>query len=195
MQIIKHRINTIAELKSTPKAYGVEIDLRSTHEHLILHHDPYKTGEKFSQWLEHYHHGTLILNVKEEGLEAAILTLLEKHGVEDFFFLDQSIPFLLKTIQAGEQRCAVRFSELESVETVKAVSDLLNWVWIDCFTQYPLYDRSVETLAKLNLKTCIVSPELQGRVDETEISAAKKLFADLGFSPDAVCTKRPELWR
>ena len=33
-------------------------------------------GEEFVQWLDGYRHGTLILNVKEEGLEDRLLDLI-----------------------------------------------------------------------------------------------------------------------
>ena len=70
MQIIAHRKNTIAELCETPSHFGVEVDIRSWCDGLTIHHDPFVQGEDFKEWLKHYQHQTLILNVKEEGLEA-----------------------------------------------------------------------------------------------------------------------------
>ncbi|WP_216073237.1 hypothetical protein, partial [Acinetobacter nosocomialis] len=74
------------------------------------HHDPFVAGERFDDWLRGYRHGTLILNVKEEGLEDALLARMQAAGISDFFFLDQSFPFLVRTSRRGERRCAVRVS-------------------------------------------------------------------------------------
>ena len=38
MRKILHRINTIAQLKNTPIKYGVEVDIRSWGEDLVIHH-------------------------------------------------------------------------------------------------------------------------------------------------------------
>jgi hypothetical protein len=113
VQFIAHRRNSAAELAVTPREYGLEIDLRSIGSRLVLQHDPYVEGEDFEAWLGGFAHDTLILNVKEEGLEARLLALMAQHRIENFFFLDQSFPFLIKTARSGERRCAVRVSEYE----------------------------------------------------------------------------------
>ena len=97
MEIILHRRNSIQSLKKTPITYGVEVDIRSKGEELILNHDPFQVGERFSEWIRNYKHGTLILNVKEEGLEEKILKYVNLHKIKSYFFLDQSFPFLIKT--------------------------------------------------------------------------------------------------
>lgn len=110
MIFIAHRRNTLEELNTTPVEYGIEVDIRSRGENLIIHHDALVPGGDFLEWIAAYRHGTLILNVKEEGLEARLLSVMDSHGITDFFFLDQSFPFLVKWAKAGEQRCAVRVS-------------------------------------------------------------------------------------
>ena len=76
MQIIVHRRNTISELVNTSENYGIEIDIRTQNDNLIIHHDPFQKGEFFSRWLDFYKHGTLIINLKEEGLENDILEIM-----------------------------------------------------------------------------------------------------------------------
>ena len=195
MHIIKHRINTSAELFSLNPNYGAEVDIRTDAGRLIIHHDPMTRGELFADWIQQYQHGTLILNVKEEGLEAPLLELMKKHKIKDFFLLDQSIPFLIKTAKAGERRCAVRLSEFESIETVTNLTPLIDWVWIDCFSKFPFSEKVVSQIKTLGLKTCLVSPELQGRFNISEIVDARKKMYSLSFFPTAVCTKRPEIWQ
>ena len=195
MKRISHRRNTIEQLRQTPTEFGVEIDIRSHGEELILHHDAFVVGENFDQWLKEYRHGTLILNVKEEGLEDACLERMRRHGIEDFFFLDQSFPFLVKTARTGEKRCAVRFSEYESMGTVLSLQGMVNWVWVDCFTKFPLSAAQATQLQQAGFQLCLVSPELQGRTGEEPIAAMRRELADLGIMCEAVCTKTPELWR
>ena len=93
MIIIRHRRNTVAELEATEHGYGIEVDIRSFGDALVTHHEPFVKGPLFDDWLQSFHHKTLILNVKEEGLEDRVLDLMRKHGITDFFFLDQSFPF------------------------------------------------------------------------------------------------------
>ena len=195
MNLISHRRNRIEELRATPSNYGVEIDIRSRGDHLVLAHDAFAEAERFDEWLKEYHHGTLILNVKEEGLEDSVLEHMRRFGIEDFFFLDQSFPFLIKTANRGEHRCAVRVSEFESVDTALTLSGKVNWVWVDCFTQFPLDKQQADKLHNAGFKLCLVSPELQGRSEPTEIASMRALLDQLGISCDAVCTKTPEVWR
>ena len=187
---ISHRINTIKQLKDVPKEFGVELDLRSNGKDLILHHDPFSEGENFEEYLKHYDHGLMILNTKEEGLEARILELMEKYKVKDYFFLDLSLPYLIKYCRRGVKDIAVRFSEFEPVEFVERFKGLVDWVWVDCFSDMPLTQEAYDVL-KPHFKFCLVSPELQG-FDVDRISEFKGLLATMPL--DAVCTKRPDLW-
>ena len=107
MYKIKHRVNSLEELNNTPLNLGVEIDIRTNNNELILHHDPFEKGELFIKWIEAYKHKIIVLNVKEEGLETELLEIMQKKNIKNFFFLDQSFPFLIKTINLGEKRCAV----------------------------------------------------------------------------------------
>lgn len=195
MIIIEHRRNTIAQLETTSIHHGVEIDLRSRGSTIILHHDPFVDGEEFTRWLETYRHRFLILNVKEEGLEQALIECMRVRGISDYFFLDQSFPFLLRSARSGEKRCAVRFSEFESIETALTLSGMIDWVWIDCFTRFSLNEDDVVRLKQAGFNLCLVSPELQGRNEaKSEIVDIRSRFSDWGVTIDAVCTKYPTLW-
>ncbi len=195
MEIILHRRNTLAELAAVPAEYGVEVDIRSRGDELIIHHDPFAAGEPFEPWIAAYaRRGTLILNVKEEGLEQRLLALTAAHGIERFFFLDQSFPFLVKTARAGERRCAVRVSEFETVDTALSLAGTIDWVWVDCFTRFPLDAAGAARLTGAGFKLCLVSPELQGRDAATAVPALRAEAEALGVPLAAVCTKRPELW-
>jgi len=194
MKLIAHRRNTIAELNTTPVRYGVEVDIRSHGDKLVIHHDPFAAGEPFEAWLAAYRHGTLILNVKEEGLEARLIDLMQRAGIEDYFFLDQSFPFLVKYSKLGVHRCAVRVSEFESTQTALTLAGKVDWAWVDCFTQFPLSHDDARKLQEAGFKLCLVSPELQGRDAETEIAQLVQMLHERNIRAEAVCTKMPDLW-
>ncbi len=113
----------------------------------------------------------------------------------DYFFLDQSFPFLLKTAARGERRCAVRVSEFESIDTALQLAGRIDWVWVDCFSRFPLDGMAAARLQQAGLRLCLVSPELQGREAATEIPALIALLQQEGIRPDAVCSKRCDLWQ
>lgn len=194
MKFISHRINTIRDLDATNPAYGVEVDIRSQGDRLVIHHDPFVQGESFRDWLSHYQHSTLILNVKEEGLEGRLIDMMFEHGIDDYFLLDQSFPFMMRWAAAAGGRSAVRVSEFESIETALRVADKVSWVWVDCFTHFPLNSDQTECLRDAGFRLCFVSPELHGRhTISIERMAHHLLSGDT--QADAICTKKPEIWQ
>lgn len=194
MKVISHRINTISDLEQLPGIYGAEVDIRSAGSRLYIHHDPYVPGVDFEEWLDRYQHGTLILNVKEDGLEEKLISLMESYSVRDFFFLDQSIPTTVRLAKDNETRLAIRYSEFESIDTVKSFSGLADWVWVDCFNHFFLDIESAQELKMLGFKLCLVSPELQGRNDTLELEKIKETISAWPIKIDAVCTKKVKFW-
>lgn len=194
MELIAHRKNTLAELLETDTRYGIEVDIRSHGHELVMHHDPFEPGEPFLPWLDAYAHGTLILNVKEEGLEQRLIDEMSARGIERYFFLDQSFPFLVRWTGRGLTRTAVRVSEFESVDQAMMFAGRAEWAWVDCFSRFPLSAHDAERLASSGFARCLVSPELQGRDPEASIPAMAAELRSLGITPEAVCTKRPDLW-
>lgn len=194
MKKILHRVNTINYLKKVPKEFGVEVDIRSFNNKVIISHEPLLNGTSFEEWISFYEHDFLILNIKEEGLEKYVLDILEKYKIKNFFFLDQSFPFLLKTINSGEKRCAIRISEFESIDSAYNLAGRIEWVWIDYFNKFPLNQNDFIGLKKLGYKICIVSPEIQGK-ENHEIKNLKSFLMKNKIIPDAVCTKDLGLWK
>lgn len=187
---INHRVNNILELKKLKTSHGVELDLRYHNSDIILNHDPFAKGEKFEDFLKEFKLNFIILNIKSEGIEEEVLRLVEKYEVPDYFFLDTSIPFMIKYINRGWNKFAVRFSEYEPLELSLKFKDKVEWVWVDCFNFLPM-DNITYLELKKHFKICIVSPELQGH----ELSMIEKFKRQLSsFEIDAVCTKRPDLW-
>ena len=182
---ISHRINNVSELNNIPTEYGVEIDLRDNGENIILQHDPFKDGENFNDFITHFKHKFLILNIKSEGIEFKILDILKEYQIENFFFLDSSFPMIFK-LSKITNKIAIRFSEFESLESVLKMKNKIQWVWVDCFTKFPL-DIDTYKILKKDFKLCYVSPELQNQ--ESKIVEYKNKFKNQKMIPDAICCK------
>jgi len=195
MRCFVHRVNTLPELSEIPYQYGVEIDLRSnTSGEIILQHEPFQSGCLFSDWLSGYNHSGLILNVKEVGLETAVLRLLNDRGIHDFFFLDQPLPSIVSLTKMGEHRLAVRVSEYESVASALALARHVEWVWVDFFHAPWITYEDVLAISNAGLRVCFVSPELQSHPTPIMINQIKQLFDSYAWKPEAVCTKIPQAW-
>lgn len=190
--IIKHRINTIHDLQEVPNKYGVEIDLRLYMGEVVLSHNPFEGGDKFKKWLDHFQHKTLILNVKEDGLEDFIVGMLSDRGISDYFFLDQPFPTLRKSLIASLP-AALRLSEYENPINLEDLKP--DWVWLDSFTgNWSYLERHSEWLRSGKVKLCVVSPELQGRLNAHEALSILDLMRKLNLQIDAACTKFPDVW-
>jgi hypothetical protein len=184
MQIVAHRINTIAHLRRLPLNFGVELDLRAMGSDLILNHDPFKVGERFVDFLGEYRHGLMIINIKEAGIENEALRLVRDRGISDFFLLDVEFPYVYSATRKGERAIAIRYSEDESIETVLKYQGRLDWVWIDTISQLPLNPDIIKQLE--GFKTCLVCPERWGRPED--IAKYRRNMFNLGFRPNAVMT-------
>ena len=183
-----HRINTINELNNINTIYGIEIDLRDNiNGEIHLSHDPFILGEKFEDFLQHYNHSFIILNIKSERIEYKVVELIKKHNITNYFFLDSSFPMIVRLSNEGEKNIAIRFSEYEGLDSVLSMKGKVNWVWVDCFTKNPLTKDIYKTLKEAGFKLCFVSPELQNQYDK--IKEYKNYFEKENILMDMICTK------
>ncbi len=189
MIIINHRVNTIKELQKTPPEFGVEVDLRAYQDRLVLHHQPFKEGEDFEEFLNHYRHAFIILNVKCEGIEEKVIEMVEKRGIKNYFLLDVTPPFIFKLARQGFRKMALRFSEWESIETCLNLKGKVEWVFVDNLTRLPTENQSFHRL-KEHFKLCIVSPELLNR---SELEKTREILKD--HPVDAVLTDEIFRWK
>ena len=187
MQLIAHRINTFAELYTLPEDCAIEFDLRDSGGKVTVTHDPFTTGPEFSTFAPLLKGRFCIVNIKSEGIEWKVLEILKENGIEDFFFLDCSIPMIHKLVQKGENRIAIRFSEYEPIEYALKWLFKIQWVWIDSFTEFKFTSYEADMLNQANMKLCLVSPELQGRPEDIEHYIQH--IQEQGLKIDAVCTK------
>ena len=203
---IKHRVNTLKDLKLVREDQGAEIDIRYHEDQLILHHDPFSHHKNKCLLLEEFlsnweSSGPLILNIKTEGIEEKCIALMNKFNLSNWFFLDISMPYFVKFCNIAlnkniegfsKKNLAVRFSEYEPIEYALSFSNKAGWIWVDCFSMLPLDEDTYKKIKKANFKICLVSPELQS-LDKEKI--ADFLIQVNKMEIEAVCTKYPELWR
>ena len=186
MEIIIHRINKINEIKKITPNFGAEIDIRTKGSDLILSHDPFIKGDKLKDYLENYNHKTLVLNLKEAGIEDEVLTLVKKYSIKSYFLLDVEMPYMYAATGIGQKNIAVRFSEYEDISLAKYFKNRLKWVWIDTVTKLPINKKNKNILNKL--KSCIVCPERWGR--KQDIRFYKKQLKKINFKPTAIMTSK-----
>ena len=185
---IWHRVNTIAELEKIKNLDdGVEIDVRSIHgKALYLSHDISDSGELFENWLKHYTlRGTLVINIKEEGLEERIIKMLEDHGISNYMFLDEPFWFLLKSSRKfNNKNFAIRASKFESVDTALMSKQLSNWVWYDYFDDVVNVE-DLKLLINSGFKVIMPSHELVGSKKSYE-----KILEKAGIILYGICKDR-----
>ena len=195
MILIKHRVNTIKELVRINPKYGVEVDVRSDKNKLLLNHDPFNKGVDFDSFLKNFKHNFLIVNVKEEGIENKILNKLKKNKIKNFFLLDVTIPQLAKIFKLKkEKKIALRISKYETMEGILKLSGNVNWIWLDTLDgNLPISFNQIKKLRKKRFKICLVSPELPMKKNLYLYKLKRKIYKKINLF-DAICTKKPNTW-
>ena len=188
--IIHHRINTLEQLSNLKITDAIEFDVRDFGTQLVVQHDPFLGGLDFEEFIRKTGNKRFfIVNIKSEGIEFRVLSILASYQITNFFLLDCSFPMIVKLSATGEKRLAIRFSEFEDLETVLKSKDRVQWVWTDCFSRFPLTKEAETRIHEVGLKICIVSPELQGQVEKIE--EYKNYMIQNNILVDAICCKTP----
>lgn len=188
MEFIAHRINTVEELRKLPTEYGVELDLRDNLDgRIYIQHNPFEEGEDFEDYLKHYNHGLMIANIKSERIEEPAMSLMERYGIQKFFFLDSSFPMIKLLTDEGIGDVALRYSELEGIDTIENMAGRAKWIWVDTFTRIPIDKQTENHMHQMGYKLCFVSPELEAQPEKVDFYI--KEIKGLGLIFDAVCSK------
>lgn len=195
---IRHRVNRADQLAGLDEDEGAEIDLRTDVQRpgsLHLSHDPWTVGDSFTDWARAFASrglkGPVILNTKEDALEARAIEVMREAGLSNFFFLDTALPTLVKWTRLEQRPAAfaIRYSRFEGTESLETFRGRAEWVWVDCFDGVPVDVGPLHQFQR-DFKFCLVSPELQGVID-----ADLQPFAKLYAMADAICTKAPARWK
>ena len=178
-------VNTIKELKKIPKEYGCEIDIRTDGSKLILNHDPFIKGDYLIDYLDEYKNGTLVLNIKESGIEDIVLEEVRLRNIKSYFLLDVEFPYLYGATKKGERNIAIRFSEMEPIENFNLIKSKFDWIWIDTISKFPINVKNQNKFKRH--KTCLVCPSRWKRKED--ILKIKTQLNNLKFNLDFVMTE------
>jgi hypothetical protein len=156
--------NSLAAIEAGfERGFGLETDIRDCRGELLVSHDP-PTGDELTlaellAARARAEAGPLALNVKADGLQAAIETALSAAGDPEYFVFDMSIPDTLAYRRAG-LRYFTRQSEYEPEPALYAEA---SGVWLDCFETAWFECELIAGHLAADKQVCVVSPELHGR--------------------------------
>lgn len=193
MYFFAHSINSIELLDELDPNIGVEIDVRDYNGELVLGHDPLLINYQFLEsYLKVLNGRSVIANIKSERVEKPFLSLLRKYSPDsEYFFLDSSFSMIANN--GRYLNFASRLSEYESIQTsINLIENsLINWIWVDTFTKFPIKKNEVEIFNELKVKKCLTSPDLLGRNYDIE-NYAKKIKT-YGVIFEAICCKKENI--
>jgi hypothetical protein len=136
----------------------------------------------------------MIVNIKSEGIEIEAKKLLDKYQIENYFFLDSTIPMIVKLGKVPGYNFAVRVSVYESIYSAISLRLFAKWIWVDCFNDVLLTKEEYANLKKQGFNLCFVSPELHNI--NAGINEYINNFLIFNIKPEMVCSKliNYELW-
>ncbi|MDC3069565.1 hypothetical protein OA006_00610 [Prochlorococcus sp. AH-736-D21] len=195
MKFFAHSINNLNDLNDLDEEFGVEIDVRDYGGKLVIGHDPLMLNyQDLEDYLKLINGRSIIANIKSERTEKAFLDLLSKYSpYSEYFFLDSSFSMIANF--GKDLNFASRFSEYESLNTSINLIEgsLVNWIWVDTFSIFPINIGNFELFNSLEVKKCLTSPDLTGR--SLEIENYAKIINDLDIRFDAICCKKNNIER
>lgn len=190
-KFVIHRVNSIPTKEMQNSDYGFEIDVREHNKELILCHDPFGKGIYLKSIIPFLENKFIIFNIKAEGIESNIIEICKSLKKFNYFFLDSTMSTIFKA--KGKYNFSSRFSEVEPIEMSIKLNKkgLINWVWIDTFTCFPLTKENISLIKINNLQTAFTSPDLLGRKRDIKLYAEELI--KLKYIPDIICCKQDNI--
>lgn len=144
--------------------HGIETDLRDAHGAVVIAHDMPRGGELtldafLALCARHPQRGPLALNIKADGLQAAVREALARHAIAGAFVFDMALPdalgYLAQSIPA--------YTRSSEYETAPSFLERAAGVWLDAFHGEWYGMDLVAGWLEQGKEVCIVSPELHRR--------------------------------
>lgn len=157
--IVIHKINSTREILQVDSNYGIEFDVRNNNGEICLSHDPIVDNvkvEPLEKLLQLCNDNLLVANVKESGIEAQVISLIRNYS-DNFFLLDCEMPFIINNYKNMGDYLSIRYSNLESINTVENFIDYIKWIWVDTYDEVDI--KKLDDKLYANSKIILVSPE------------------------------------
>lgn len=199
MQILSHRgfwknlserNKKTAFERSFNAGFGTETDLRDICGKIVISHDMPQGGEISFEELLQLMDGRnlpLALNIKADGMSAAILELLNKYNHTNYFTFDMSVPDMVVQLKQGLNV----YTGLSDIIRQPILAEEAGGIWLDCFNSDWYQPETIDFWAKQGKKICIVSADLHHRDTDGQwqiISRCRHLNSD-GIM---LCTDKPD---
>lgn len=178
----------IALQRAIDCGFGFETDFRDYGGQILISHNPPQgiepnADEVFRMYAETNCSAPLALNIKADGLQDMMLSLLKKYGITNYFMFDMSvcdtIPYIEKDITI-----ASRSSEYEPYLPFYQQSKV---VWVDYFDgRTNILDEMAKYIADGKIP-CVVSPDLHHLPYDKMWQALKNFTGDF-----YLCTDYPD---
>jgi glycerophosphoryl diester phosphodiesterase len=144
--------------------YGAEIDVRDLDGELVVSHDPPRRGAlALGAVVEALQAsdstGMLGVNVKADGLQAALAGVLIDLDATRWFAFDMSVPDAVEYLRRG----LPTFTRHSDVEREPVLYEAASGVWLDDFGGGWLGEEHVAAHLGRGKSVVVVSPELHGR--------------------------------
>jgi hypothetical protein len=174
MQILSHRgqwsrqiekNSSEAFVRSFTNRFGTETDVRDHHGALVISHDfPVGQPMELECFLEIYTkiglQLPLALNIKADGLQKLLTSILEKFKVmQHCFVFDMSVPDMLGWLKTS----IPVFTRHSDIEPDPVLYDRVQGVWLDGFYSTWWNADTIRRHLDRGKRVCVVSPELHGR--------------------------------
>lgn len=202
MIILSHRgYWKVAQEKNTLRAFersflmgfGTETDIRDYKGELVISHDI--ADEKcikvkdFLQTYKDFNEGLpLALNIKADGLQLKLKSLLEQFNIENYFVFDTSVPDGLLYLKHGIKT----FTRESEYEVTPSFYDKAEGIWMDEFYHHWIDMTVLQKHISKGKKICIVSPDLHNRDYKKEWKEYKQIDKELEYKDIMICTDHPE---
>jgi glycerophosphoryl diester phosphodiesterase len=197
MQIISHRgywktasekNSGIAFARSFDLGFGTETDVRDLDGQLVISHDPPTSQAMGFEAFLSIHASRdlpLALNIKADGLAAALKSAAVRAGLSNYFVFDMSIPDMLQY----KRENVPFYTRLSEYEPAPAFLESASGVWLDSFESTWFDAGTIQALLRKGTRVCVVSSELHKRPHQP----LWDLLLPLRHEPQLMlCTDLPE---
>ena len=195
---IAHRLNTKEKISKIKKFdfKGVEIDVRTDSNNIIMTHDPFKKGLNFIKNIKLFKNYFLIIDIKSTGISKKIYKILIKKKMK-FLFLNLISQEFVEMIKLGySNHLFLRFSLYEKFDLNNKILKKINWVWFDFFNNVYIKKKEYKYIKKYRKKICITSPDLLDKDSKAIIKLINHLNKNK-IKIDMVCVKKNniKIWK